>query len=108
MNSYEKQKREQSLKILHDLITDVDPHLNSATAESIAEYLLNYGVEVPPIKLGTEVYTMWYDPDQEEWIIDKVLYTQAVAWRFNHMGLDVFLTRPEALEKRLELRHGRK
>ena len=108
MDSYEKEKRERSLKILNTLITDVDPNLDGKVSKSIAEYLLNYGVEVPPIKLGTDVYTMWYDPDQEEWIIDKVLYTQAVAWRFNHVGLDVFLTRQEALEKRLELRHARK
>ena len=108
MDSYEKEKRERSLKILGTLITDVVPDLDGPNTKSLAEYLLNYGIEVPPIKLGTEVYTMWYDYDQEEWIIDKVTYTHAIAWRFNHVGLDVFLTRQGALDKRRELRHGRK
>ena len=107
MDSYEKEKRERSLKILNTLITDADPGLDGEISKSIAEYLLNYGVEVPPIKLGTDVYTMWYDPDQEEWIIDKVTYTSAVAWRFNHVGLDVFLTRQEALNKRRQLKNRR-
>lgn len=106
--SYEKEKRERSLKILENLITDAVPGLDGPNIKSLAEYLLNYGIEVPPIKLGTDVYTMWYDYDQEEWIIDKATYTPAIAWRFNHVGLDVFLTRQEALDKRLELRHGRK
>ena len=108
MDSYEKEKRERSLKILNTLITDVEPGLDGKIRKSIAEYLLNYGVEVPPIKLGTDVYTMWYDPDQEEWIIDKVLYTPAVAWRFNHLGLDVFLTRQEALKKRMEIKQRKR
>lgn len=97
-------KRNESLNILASLVKEVVPVMFDGDPERIAEHLLDYGVEVPPIKLGTDVYTMWYDPDQEEWIIDKVTYTSAVAWRFNHVGLDVFLTRQEALKKRMEIK----
>lgn len=82
--------------ILMNLLKCDGDCLDEKTREILANKLLYYGVIVPPVKVGTNVWLVDYDCYNEEWIMHEVTYEERYVYHYNKVGENLFLSFQEA------------
>lgn len=128
-------EREELIKLLLQSELEAEKHgifnchRSELKAEIVADFLLENGVIVPPVKVGDTVYTNvswqgWYLRDKDKPYKAKVVYIgingsknyvnvvyekndNMLTFTFDEIGDRIFLTREEA-EKALAERNGEK
>lgn len=115
-NNHDKKQRERLIEILSQPIF---PKIGVDPAEVVADYLLNNGVIVPPVKIGQTVYSV--EPCISQVFVGEVYEIfqsrygtvcrssrkgyYSLAFPAESVGKTVFLT-PEEAEKALAERSG--